>query len=90
MNRKTIVLEVLNKLIDSIDLKSSTDRMIGNFKNECLYLKQEIEEGRINLPLTSIQGYLLSYIIAEDYFYNNTELKNLSEVLYENIVLHDI
>jgi hypothetical protein len=90
MSKYEIVLEILDKLINVIEQRNDADKTIQRFLNECLYFKQEIEEGRIIVPMDSIKGYLLSYIIAEDYFYNKEELKTLSAKLYENIVVHDI
>jgi hypothetical protein len=83
-NAETIL--ILDELIGVIESEKNRDQFEKDFCNECLWFKQEISEGRMMVPLDSIQGYKLSYIIAEDYFHYETQLQKLSERLYTSLV----
>jgi hypothetical protein len=89
INSNTIVLEIIDKLLEKLNSVSDTDDLKERYLNEISYFKQEILEGRMNVPLSTIEGHLLNYIVGEKYYFDNKEVQELSEHLYDHIVIHD-
>jgi hypothetical protein len=80
--------EIIEKLILILTLFQNKEERFNRFYMECFWFKQNIDEKKLHLPLETIQGYYLSYVLIDDVFSDIPEIQNLAEELSE--VIQDI
>lgn len=79
--REKRVIEIVDELVKVLKPRID-DNFYRDFYYECLWFKQEIVNGNLELPVEPFEGNLLNYIIREDLFAAEKPLKKLADQLY--------
>lgn len=80
-------LPLLNKLIDMYK-QHKNDKVFVRLLGEAIWLKQELEKGRLKLPIKSTQDLFLFYAVGEDLLHDTPDAKLVAEQLMDILLDH--